>query len=182
MLAKPTKAIGEVLNRFEGKEFTCEYKYDGERAQVSNPLRSHSRSCLDAGDTIPQIHRLENGELVVFSRNSENMSSKYPDLIESMSKVSVRRTPHKTRLEADIISASSPVYQRQRKVFRDRCRSRCLRHDNEEVATLPRSRSPQAQRCPHRRYYRSGSRLCFRSTLFEWRSELLSRDGTQAHV
>lgn len=34
MLAKPTKAIGEVLDRCEGKKFTCEYKYDGERAQV----------------------------------------------------------------------------------------------------------------------------------------------------
>jgi DNA ligase-1 len=40
MLAKPTKAIGEVLDRFEGKEFTCEYKYDGERAQVSLALPS----------------------------------------------------------------------------------------------------------------------------------------------
>lgn len=39
MLAKPTKAITEVLDRFEGKKFTCEYKYDGERAQV-RPLPS----------------------------------------------------------------------------------------------------------------------------------------------
>jgi DNA ligase-1 len=66
MLAKPTKAITEVLDRFEGKEFTCEYKYDGERAQV---------------------HLLENGEIAVFSRNSENMSAKYPDLVEQVPRV-----------------------------------------------------------------------------------------------
>ncbi|KAA1471506.1 ATP-dependent DNA ligase [Dentipellis sp. KUC8613] len=63
MLAKPTKAIGEVLDRFEGKRFTCEYKYDGERAQV---------------------HRLEDGTVGVFSRNSEDMSKKYPDLVEQL--------------------------------------------------------------------------------------------------
>nr|XP_031861749.1 uncharacterized protein CI109_002982 [Kwoniella shandongensis]KAA5528821.1 hypothetical protein CI109_002982 [Kwoniella shandongensis] len=63
MLAKPTKAITEVLDRFEGKEFTCEYKYDGERAQV---------------------HLLEDGTIAVFSRNSENMSAKYPDLVQQV--------------------------------------------------------------------------------------------------
>jgi DNA ligase 1 len=34
MLAKPTKAVSEILDKFQGTEFTCEYKYDGERAQV----------------------------------------------------------------------------------------------------------------------------------------------------
>lgn len=67
MLAKPTKAIGEVLDRFENKKFTCEYKYDGERAQV---------------------HKLEDGAVAVFSRNSEDMSKKYPDLVDQLPKAS----------------------------------------------------------------------------------------------
>jgi len=34
MLSKATKSVSEILNKFQGVEFTCEYKYDGERAQV----------------------------------------------------------------------------------------------------------------------------------------------------
>lgn len=60
MLAFPTKSITQVLDRFEGVPFTCEYKYDGERAQ---------------------IHRLADGSIRVFSRNSEDMTQKYPDLV-----------------------------------------------------------------------------------------------------
>ncbi|XP_065899199.1 DNA ligase 1-like isoform X2 [Dysidea avara] len=66
MLAHPTKGLDEVLRRFEGAEFSSEWKYDGERAQ---------------------IHVLEDGSVQVYSRNSENNTSKYPDIIARMPKV-----------------------------------------------------------------------------------------------
>lgn len=34
MLAKAMTGVSAVLDKFQDIEFTCEYKYDGERAQV----------------------------------------------------------------------------------------------------------------------------------------------------
>jgi DNA ligase-1 len=49
MLAKPTKGVREVLDRFETLKFTCEYKYDGFRGQIhyqraNNSVEIYSRN------------------------------------------------------------------------------------------------------------------------------------------
>jgi DNA ligase-1 len=62
-LAHPTNGISTILDRFQGKEFTCEYKYDGERAQ---------------------IHYKAGSGLQIFSRNSETHTTKYPDIIQML--------------------------------------------------------------------------------------------------
>jgi len=62
MLAKPTKGVTEILDRFQTIAFTAEWKYDGERAQV----------------------HISGDKLNVYSRNSENTSGKYPDVVETV--------------------------------------------------------------------------------------------------
>lgn len=59
MLAKPTKSIQEVLKRLNGLRFTCEFKYDGERAQVhmksDGTTSVFSRSLLDTTGKFPEV-------------------------------------------------------------------------------------------------------------------------------
>lgn len=81
MLAKPTKSITEVLDRFEGKEFTCEYKYDGERAQIHYVAPESIQHYPGATATLQKDGK---GLSAIFSRNSEDLSKKYPDVIEKL--------------------------------------------------------------------------------------------------
>lgn len=66
MLSKPTKGVSEILDKFQDMEFTCEYKYDGERAQ---------------------IHYLENGSVEIYSRNAERNTGKFPDVVVAVSRL-----------------------------------------------------------------------------------------------
>lgn len=80
MLAKPTKSITEVLDRFDGKHFTCEYKYDGERAQIHFVAHDTAQEYATA-TAISSAGKSAKGIANIFSRNSEDLSKKYPDIL-----------------------------------------------------------------------------------------------------
>ncbi|KAH8686741.1 hypothetical protein BGZ61DRAFT_354656 [Ilyonectria robusta] len=83
MLAKPTKAITEVLDRFEGQTFTCEYKYDGERAQIHYVSKDSPHQLSQS--TQEATKQVGSGVASIFSRNSEDLSKKYPDILAKLS-------------------------------------------------------------------------------------------------
>jgi DNA ligase-1 len=53
------------MERFGNRSITCEFKYDGERAQ---------------------LHVLNGGRVKIFSRNSEDTTAKFPDVVAEMAK------------------------------------------------------------------------------------------------
>lgn len=73
-LAKPTTGINIVFQRFEGVPFTCEYKYDGFRGQVHHY-------------PVYKDKKLEFNKTEIFSRNLENMTESYPDLVAHIEKL-----------------------------------------------------------------------------------------------
>ncbi|KAK8038290.1 hypothetical protein PG994_015057 [Apiospora phragmitis] len=66
MLGSITRDLSEMLTKLQGRDFACEYKYDGQRAQV---------------------HCDDNGKVSIFSRHLEVMTDKYPDLVELAPKI-----------------------------------------------------------------------------------------------
>ncbi|XP_013165316.1 PREDICTED: DNA ligase 1 [Papilio xuthus] len=56
MLAHPARGVHEIFSRFENEKFTCEWKYDGERAQIHVP-----------GEEAPRL-----ADARIFSRNQED--------------------------------------------------------------------------------------------------------------
>ncbi|KAI1431065.1 ATP-dependent DNA ligase [Xylaria sp. CBS 124048] len=60
MLGSITRDLSEMLTKLQGRSFACEFKYDGQRAQV---------------------HCDKDGRVSIFSRHLEVMTDKYPDLV-----------------------------------------------------------------------------------------------------
>ncbi|KAK2738940.1 hypothetical protein FQN57_006734 [Myotisia sp. PD_48] len=60
MLGSITRDLPQMLTKLHDRSFTCEYKYDGQRAQV---------------------HCDPSGDVSIFSRHLELMTDKYPDLV-----------------------------------------------------------------------------------------------------
>ncbi|XP_022771969.1 DNA ligase 6 isoform X3 [Durio zibethinus] len=82
MLAKITNGVQEVLKLFQNKAFTCEYKYDGQRAQ---------------------IHKLADGIVRVFSRNGDETTVRFPDLINII-KESCKPAAQTFILDAEVVA------------------------------------------------------------------------------
>ncbi|XP_010687309.1 DNA ligase 1 isoform X2 [Beta vulgaris subsp. vulgaris] len=66
MLSKPIGSIADVVNEFGNVPYSCEYKYDGERAQ---------------------IHLLENGKVEIYSRSLERSTGKFPDVVDTVTRL-----------------------------------------------------------------------------------------------
>ena len=66
MLGSITRDLGEMLTKLQGRDFACEFKYDGQRAQV---------------------HCDDQGKVSIFSRHLEVMTEKYPDLVALVPKI-----------------------------------------------------------------------------------------------
>lgn len=66
MLGSITRDLSEMLTKLQGRDFSCEYKYDGQRAQV---------------------HCDSDGKVSIFSRHLELMTDKYPDLVAMIPKI-----------------------------------------------------------------------------------------------
>ncbi|KAG6011071.1 hypothetical protein E4U21_000102 [Claviceps maximensis] len=66
MLGSITRDLSEMLTKLQGRDFACEYKYDGQRAQ---------------------IHCDAQGKVSIFSRHLELMTEKYPDLVQLVPKI-----------------------------------------------------------------------------------------------
>eukprot|EP00758_Cryptobia_borreli_P012888 Tbor_TRINITY_DN5787_c0_g1::TRINITY_DN5787_c0_g1_i1::g.20852::m.20852/K10747/LIG1; DNA ligase 1 len=81
MLAHPTSGVSALLNKFNERRLTCEYKYDGERGQLHYDGKFH-----------------------IFSRNSEIHTTKYPDVIQMLPETFDKNIIHNFIIDSEVVA------------------------------------------------------------------------------
>ncbi|KAI7850107.1 ATP-dependent DNA ligase [Circinella umbellata] len=71
MLGQITKTMSNVFTKLQSRDFVCEFKYDGQRAQ---------------------IHMDARGNTHIFSRHLEDMTDKYPDIVKCLPHIKKEQT------------------------------------------------------------------------------------------
>ena len=107
MLGDPCKSVAEVLDIFRTEQrapFECEYKYDGQRAQ---------------------IHFKGGGEFKIFSRHSDEVTAKWeadvvPFLADSVTRSDLEKTPFIIDVEIVAVDSSGAILPFQQLATRKR--------------------------------------------------------------
>ena len=107
-----------------------------------------------------QVHFLEDGSIKVFSRNSEDMSVKYPDLVEQLPRVRLSLS-----LLSRVVDALPTVHQGGSQVVRYRLRGRRLGAGRQAALAVPGPQSQEAKGRQGRGYQGQGPPLCLRPSL-----------------
>ncbi|KAI3883114.1 hypothetical protein MKX03_012514 [Papaver bracteatum] len=110
MLAKAITGVSEILDKFQNREFTCEYKYDGERAQ---------------------IHYLEDGSVQIYSRNGERNTGKFPDVIQSVQRFK------KPAVSSFVLDCEIVAFDRKNSKIESFQKLRTRAHKNVSDITVP---------------------------------------------
>lgn len=84
MLAKPTTGVNMVAYRFKDVSFSCEYKYDGFRGQI-HYLKDKNKHENYKHPDIAKLNLFNRTQIQIFSRNLENMTEIYPDIVHYFS-------------------------------------------------------------------------------------------------
>eukprot|EP00761_Pharyngomonas_kirbyi_P009448 gb/GECH01009464.1/.p1 GENE.gb/GECH01009464.1/~~gb/GECH01009464.1/.p1 ORF type:complete len:735 (+),score=169.51 gb/GECH01009464.1/:1-2205(+) len=91
MLAKPAASFAEAVEQFQGSDFSCERKYDGERAQI----------------------HYENGQFYMFSRNGEDTAARYSVVLDKLYEI-IEQSSNKIKsfiIDGEIIAVDSNTHE-----------------------------------------------------------------------
>ena len=90
MLAKPTTGVNMVASRFDNVPFSCEFKYDGFRGQihyVKDKTSFFNSESSNSFFSLNNINLFKDLNVQIYSRNLENMTEIYPDIVNYFSKL-----------------------------------------------------------------------------------------------